>query len=416
MSVDGARALLETLVDLDTPAQRADMAKRLARRKDVSLTTWLAAAKTFGSFEKRAPGATTRSVSLPVGDSRASVLFTAYVPEAYDPTAPAPLLMAFHGTGGDGRNMWQGWKPAADALGMIVVCPGDSGASGGYTAAQPERDRAWAALRYARRRFNVDENRIFATGVSRGGHLTWDLALRHPDRFAAIAPMIGAPRLSPAGGQNNLRYLENLAHVPIRDLQGLKDDPLMIHNLRYAFGRLKAFKAVDAELVTFPDHGHSFEMNAVDWIAWLKAAARKPVPSRWVRRFAKAGEGRAGCIEVLKAHKRVAEIPQIQVGRSWNRMSKEQQREFMADYIEQRTARLEVLNDGPGELRVNATDVLKARLLLPLEMLDEKMRVEVLWNRRKVKRTITPKALVLLAEFAERFDRTFLPVGEVKLP
>jgi predicted peptidase len=38
----------------------------------------------------------------------------------------------------------------------------------------------------------VDTNRIYLTGLSMGGIGSWQLALAHPDKFAAIAPICGA--------------------------------------------------------------------------------------------------------------------------------------------------------------------------------------------------------------------------------
>src|SRR5690606_1851775 len=37
----------------------------------------------------------------------------------------------------------------------------------------------------------VDSDRVYLTGLSMGGFGTWDLAVRHPDWFAAIAPICG---------------------------------------------------------------------------------------------------------------------------------------------------------------------------------------------------------------------------------
>ena len=37
----------------------------------------------------------------------------------------------------------------------------------------------------------VDPTRVYLTGLSYGGFGTWHLASRHPDRFAAIAPIVG---------------------------------------------------------------------------------------------------------------------------------------------------------------------------------------------------------------------------------
>ena len=43
----------------------------------------------------------------------------------------------------------------------------------------------------AKRLFNVDEDRIYLTGESMGGWGVWNVAGRHPDIFAAIAPVHG---------------------------------------------------------------------------------------------------------------------------------------------------------------------------------------------------------------------------------
>lgn len=42
--------------------------------------------------------------------------------------------------------------------------------------------------------YNIDEERIYLTGLSRGGHGTWGVASKMPDRFAAIAPIAGNTR------------------------------------------------------------------------------------------------------------------------------------------------------------------------------------------------------------------------------
>ena len=48
---------------------------------------------------------------------------------------------------------------------------------------------------------------------------------------------IGGPRLAIVHGQNNMRLLENLVPTPIRDLQGSKDDPVLVESLHVAFAR-----------------------------------------------------------------------------------------------------------------------------------------------------------------------------------
>jgi hypothetical protein len=60
--------------------------------------------------------------------------------------------------------------------------------------------------------------------------------------------------------------------------------------------------------------------------------------------------------------------------------------------------------------------VKRLRLLLAREMPCPDGAVEVQWAGRTHKRKVAPSAGVLLREFVERFDLTFLPVAEVIVP
>ena len=64
-----------------------------------------------------------------------------------------------------------------------------------WTGAQA--DLALAALDQVLGEYRVDVNRVYLTGLSMGGHGTWYLAYRHPERFAAAAPKAArAPPIS----------------------------------------------------------------------------------------------------------------------------------------------------------------------------------------------------------------------------
>lgn len=54
---------------------------------------------------------------------------------------------------------------------------------------------------------NVDPNRIYLTGLSRGGYGTWGLASRMHDVFAAAAPICGGPK--------GISDYENLRKIPL---------------------------------------------------------------------------------------------------------------------------------------------------------------------------------------------------------
>lgn len=54
--------------------------------------------------------------------------------------------------------------------------------------------------------YNADSNRVYLTGLSYGGFGTWYMGSNYPDRFAAIAPVVGwgHPSLMPSIAEHNL--------------------------------------------------------------------------------------------------------------------------------------------------------------------------------------------------------------------
>lgn len=412
-----AASALEAAVDLAEPLARRNAANALAARTDVTFERWCELARSFGRFEGRAAGYSRERAPLVVLGKVEDTELHIYVPASYDAGKPASLMLAFHGTGGTGEHVAPFWKATADALGMLVLAPSESGPNEGYGFSDRERAAAFAALRWMRRRFNVDETRVFASGVSRGGHLAWDLALRFPDRFAAIAPMIGSPRFNLTHGQNNLRFLENVVELPIRDLQGSKDDPGVLANLREAFARLEAWNAPDAKLIEFPERGHDFDFGAVEWNTWLGSVRRDPLPKRIVRAACEKGEARTAWLELASLSKEVVENLEPKVAQStWNAMDEKARRAWLQKQVDERTARLEATFTPPATFLLKGTRVTSVRLFLPLELLDPAKPVVVTWNGKKIEKRARMSSKSMLQDFVERFDRSFLPVAVVEIP
>ncbi len=404
---------LARAVDLPTPKARRSAARKLAKR-DVSLDEWLGSMRSFGAFEPPRHGLTRHEPDLQVLKKREPTEIFVYVPPTCDRANPAPLLMMMHGTGGSGRGLHYMWQKTADELSMIVACPSEAGANEGYAFSERERAATLAALRWVRRHHNVDENRITISGISRGGHIAWDMALRYPGRFAAIAPMIGGPRINIAKGQNNIRLIENIAGLPIRDLQGLRDDPGLIFNLRMAFAKLKQLGAADARFITFEHLGHSFEFETVEWTPFLKAAVRDPIPRKIIHRCTRKHEASSHWVEIQKMGRNVAYEFRPKVKASiWNGLDKEGKLRFLQDEADKRTARLEIERTGPTTYRAKGKGVSSFRLLLARGMFAEGSPVRVAFRGRSRKLRVRPDKKVLLEHFVEHFDRNFLPLAQV---
>ena len=405
---------LARLVDLPTAAERRTAAGALAKKNLATIAEWTAACAAFGTFEAKEPGPTRQTVDLHVlGNVEPTEVFL-YIPPGYEPSKRAPLLLWGHGAGGSGAREHLLWQDVADRTGLLVLAPTSVGREPGYAFSPREREGALAALRWARRTVNVDENAIFVGGWSQGGSMAWDLALRHPDLFAGALPCVGGPRIEP-GPRNNLRYLENIAHLPIRDLQGSEDDPLLLLNLRLAFARLKKLAAPDVVLHEFADRGHDADLGAVDWAAFF--GKRRAEPQRVVRLAADPAETRASWAAITGFESRVHVDAQPAVNAdTWQRLDDAGKRALLLDRLAEYTARLVVQDKGQGRFVAESKLVKSFELLLSAPRVGKDGAVEVRWQNRTIRKKAGQDTAVLLEDFAERFDRTFLPVARVVVP
>jgi polyhydroxybutyrate depolymerase len=134
--------------------------------------------------------------------------FFVHVPQGLDPKRPAPLVVVFHGGGGNamnGANM-SGMSAKADAGGFIVAYPNGTGPGAwnlltwntwrccGYAFDQHVDDVKFvrAMVRTLSAEYAIDPKRIYATGMSNGGMMAYRLGCEAADLFAAIAPVAGA--------------------------------------------------------------------------------------------------------------------------------------------------------------------------------------------------------------------------------
>ena len=170
-----------------------------------------------------------------------------YLPKDYNSSKKFPLLLFLHGSGERGKDLEKvkvHGPPKLIASGkdfpFIVVSP------------QCPENQWWSIadldvlLNEIVENYNVDPHRIYVTGLSMGGFGTWELAIKYPDRFAAIAPICG-------GGNSHL--VSVLKDLPVWVFHGAKDNvvPLssaqeMVDVLEKAGGNVK--------FTIYPEAGH----------------------------------------------------------------------------------------------------------------------------------------------------------------
>ena len=412
--IEAARALLVDAVDLPSPVERRKRARELAKLDGFDIQHWLAAAQSFGAFEALAPGEHHDRVALWVEGKLEETELHWFVPSSYDPAQATPVIFGLHGAGGSGRNEMLSFQSVAEELGYLVLAPTEAGANLGYGFSERERQSAMAALRWLRRRANVDENRIHLTGVSRGGHYCFDLA-RFSTAWASVTPRIGGPALAIPEGRNNIRIAVNFAHLPMVILQGMGDQDKLLLNQELALERLKRAGS-SARRIEYPEHGHSYDHASFGWAAWFDAAERNPLATKLSLASARKDEGELLWLQIDRFSKSVDEDfqPRVDPGK-WNAWSHAEKARFIQNEADERTARIDAEFLGDGKFKLTTQGVTRLRLFLPEAMLGERGAVSAAWKGKDRKKKLKPNAQVLLEHFVEHFDRAFLPVAAWEL-
>lgn len=144
----------------------------------------------------------TGSGTLEVGDSSHSLTvggndypMIVHAPPAYDGVTRLPVVFDFHGLGGNGmqqRNS-SGWARTGDEQGFITVFPSgpDNGwnAGGCCTDTPSDLDFVREAITYLDGVGCIDTKRIYASGCSNGGAMSFRVACEAADVVAAVAPV-----------------------------------------------------------------------------------------------------------------------------------------------------------------------------------------------------------------------------------
>jgi len=122
--------------------------------------------------------------------------YTVFVPAAYDPEQTWPAIFFMHGAGERGTD-----NQSQLTVGLGPVVKSQEGLFPAITFFPQMRTdwsknhhdlaRALAELDQVQREFNIDEDRIYVTGLSMGGHGTWAAVQRCPGRFAAAVAVCG---------------------------------------------------------------------------------------------------------------------------------------------------------------------------------------------------------------------------------
>jgi predicted peptidase len=194
-----------------------------------------------------------------------------YLPKDYAEKDSWPLMLFLHGAGERGNDLDRvkvhgppKLIAAGKELPMIVVSP------------QCPSDHWWrpnelnALLDEIVEKYQVDQDRIYVTGLSMGGFGTWTLAGYAPERFAALVPICGGGEAFSA---------RRISHVPVWAFHGAKDSVVPLSASETMVEALKKAKG-NVQFTVYPDADHDSWTETYNnpelytWLLQQKRAAR----------------------------------------------------------------------------------------------------------------------------------------------
>ncbi|ASO03692.1 prolyl oligopeptidase family protein [Arenibacter algicola] len=184
-----------------------------------------------------------------------------YYPGNYevDPEEKFPLLLFLHGggeSGGDLKSVKRNGPPKLISGGkkfpFLILAP------------QNPQEKMWWNTRAVNQLLDsiiatnkVDENKIYLTGLSRGGGAAWEMAVQYPDKFAALAVVCGMTPVPYASWINK--------NMPIRVYHGDQDKSIPISESIEMVAKLKEM-GYNVDFTIYKGVGHN---------AWDKAYENK---------------------------------------------------------------------------------------------------------------------------------------------
>jgi len=216
--------------------------------------------------------------------------YQVYIPAAYRPSAPSPVILFLHGAGERGSD---GKAQSAVGLGpairehperwpAIVVLPQ---VPEGQSWVGPAGAMAMAALDRTLEEFRGDPARIYLTGLSMGGNGSWALGYQHTDRFAAIVAVCGFLATGPgfpsflAAGTADAaaEVAARLKGIPIQVFHGDADRVVPAAESRQVVAALRAVGA-DVQYTELPGVGHNAwdaAYGSAELAGWLFAQRKR---------------------------------------------------------------------------------------------------------------------------------------------
>jgi len=179
---------------------------------------------------------TISSVTGQMGNARQ---YAVHVPTGYSKDTPVPALFCIHGLEQNAvmfcLDTGVAWPTKADEEGFVVIMPNgymnswNAGTccGGAVSAGLDDVSLMRAIFAEVGKHVNIDLRRVYATGLSNGGYMSYRLACEASDLFVAVAPSAGAIGTAAIGGgtstTSDLTACTPTQKVSVLDIHGTSD-------------------------------------------------------------------------------------------------------------------------------------------------------------------------------------------------
>lgn len=317
-----------------------------------------------------------------------------FVPQTYQPGKGYGLVVCLHGAGFSGDAYLERWQ-ARLGEDYVLACP--TYPAGAWFTRRAE-DLVLATIHLVQRRYHIDPDRIFLTGMSNGGIGTWLIGMHQAPTFAGIAPM--------AGGLDDalLPFLANLQSTPVYMIHGAKDQVMPVELSRTISRELTELGYPHVYREHQREHpmagGHYFpreELPAL--VAWFNAQRRNPFPAT-IRLVREASHFQAFGWVRIDATDQIAAFSEDLINKRDELIKRKQY------------AKLEASIKAPNRIEVETMRVQRYSLFLNEHLIDSAKPVTVLTNGQVTfEGLVAPKVEILLRQARQRQDqRQLFPI------
>jgi len=308
--------------------------------------------------------------------------YAAYIPDDYRGDEPFPLIIYLAGNSGPAIEGVQLASNAFERTGYIVIYPNSWG---GWWRSATET-MVDSLLEEVMRKYTIDPDRVYLSGLSNGGTGTLDYASLWPQRFSAAVVAMGAGLFGFTEPGGDRPFASNVAHLPMLFLHGKLDQVIPFSATTKTVDSLRAQHA-DVAMTLFPQREHEIVPGTGDddaTVNFFEHHVGRTIPKKIDFAVATTAHARSYWVEILEKE----EIP----GGDTN----------VPDAIRARLGTLvrsgvRASIDEHNTIKVDAEHVRRVRLLLRPDLFALPGNVKIVLNGKTVFESALPTDCALYA-------------------